>query len=209
MTLKECIRQRSLAASTTTSPHIPYRGSKLTLLLKEAFELASTQPTKTVFVATISPLQIDISASLNTLRYASSLLVIPPKISKSEQLLNAHPDNIFFWSHEQVLQWLQQEIPNFSSEQWKIVVPFESGNSLAKVPELEFIRRIGEASNGKVGEKRARSIYLKFWDLVVESRTRSRVEEKRAWKRHHVAQNRIKDNDYIRIYESMLPNNSL
>ena len=42
MALKECMRNRALSAmNPSKSYHIPYRNSKLTLLLKESFELSS------------------------------------------------------------------------------------------------------------------------------------------------------------------------
>ena len=39
MALKDCIRARSIASNPGTSgvPHIPYRRSKLTLLMKDVF----------------------------------------------------------------------------------------------------------------------------------------------------------------------------
>ena len=59
--LKECIRARAAAAS-----FVPYRKSKLTLLLKACFAEGSA----TCVIATVSPASKDTEHSLNTLRHA-------------------------------------------------------------------------------------------------------------------------------------------
>ena len=69
MCLKDCIRNRARAsADPGTFVHIPYRQSKLSLLLKDAFELESYKPSRTVVIATIAPTIADLSMTLNTLR---------------------------------------------------------------------------------------------------------------------------------------------
>lgn len=64
MALKECIRARSIGAST--GQHV-YRKSKLTLALKNSFALPSA---RTIVIATVSPASKDTEHSLNTLRHA-------------------------------------------------------------------------------------------------------------------------------------------
>lgn len=64
LSLKECIR-----ALGQKSTHVPYRGSKLTLLLKDCFSPDS----KTTMVATVSPGASSTDHSLNTLRYADRI----------------------------------------------------------------------------------------------------------------------------------------
>ena len=61
LALKECIRSLYLEAS-----HLPFRGSKLTQVLKDSFVGTS----RTVMIATISPNSSNVEHSLNTLRYA-------------------------------------------------------------------------------------------------------------------------------------------
>ncbi|KAJ3088554.1 hypothetical protein HK102_008487 [Quaeritorhiza haematococci] len=56
-TLKECVRNRALAAGANgDSPyvHIPYRSSKLTFLLKDVFELTTRKPCRTFVIANVS-----------------------------------------------------------------------------------------------------------------------------------------------------------
>ena len=55
--------------------HVPYRLSKLTLLLKDAFELESRRLCKTVVIANVAPSVVDCAMSLNTLRYVTPLKI--------------------------------------------------------------------------------------------------------------------------------------
>jgi hypothetical protein len=170
MTLKECIRQRTLFNSNT-SVHIPYRGSKLTLALKEAFEISSRQPSHTLVIANVSPLELDLSATVNTLRYASSLLIVPPKVTYTP-----HPDDATYWSHEKVLDWIKIMGGSLIKTPEKLC-PYENGLMFSKIPEAEFVQRCSEASNGKMLSKRATELYLEFWKLVVNERTRKKTVE--------------------------------
>ena len=61
LALKECIR-----ALDQGKKHLPFRGSKLTLVLKESF----SENSKTVMIATVSPGINSCEYTLNTLRYA-------------------------------------------------------------------------------------------------------------------------------------------
>jgi len=64
LALKECIR-----ALGQKSTHVPFRGSKLTLILKDCFSPDS----KTTMVATVSPGASAADHSLNTMRYADRI----------------------------------------------------------------------------------------------------------------------------------------
>lgn len=61
MALKECIRALDLEKK-----HLPFRGSKLTQVLKDSF----TGNSKTTMIANVSPANSCVEHSLNTLRYA-------------------------------------------------------------------------------------------------------------------------------------------
>jgi len=65
LALKECIR-----ALDSNSSHVPYRGSKLTLVLKDSFTRGTS---RTVMVANISPAASSADHTLNTLRYADRI----------------------------------------------------------------------------------------------------------------------------------------
>jgi kinesin family member 2/24 len=62
LALKECIR-----ALDCNSSHIPYRASKLTLVLKDSF---TNKNSRTVMIVNISPAASSADHTLNTLRYA-------------------------------------------------------------------------------------------------------------------------------------------
>jgi kinesin family protein 2/24 len=61
LALKECIRALDLEKK-----HLPFRGSKLTQVLKDSF----TGNSKTTMIANVSPASMCVEHSLNTLRYA-------------------------------------------------------------------------------------------------------------------------------------------
>jgi kinesin family member 2/24 len=68
LALKECIR-----ALYQEHDHTPFRGSKLTQVLKDSF----LGDSKTVMIATVSPNLLNCEHSLNTLRYAYRCVLRP------------------------------------------------------------------------------------------------------------------------------------
>ncbi len=67
LALKECIR-----AMYDKADHVPFRSSKLTLILRDSFINKSNQG-KVVMIACVSPGSSSSDHSLNTLRYADRL----------------------------------------------------------------------------------------------------------------------------------------
>eukprot|EP00439_Symbiodinium_sp_Y106_P011389 s6957_g1.t1 len=67
LALKECIR----AMGDRREAHVPFRASKLTLVLRDAF--ISRGPAKTIMIACISPGMASADHSVNTLRYSDRL----------------------------------------------------------------------------------------------------------------------------------------
>eukprot|EP00931_Biecheleriopsis_adriatica_P024556 TRINITY_DN15267_c0_g1_i1.p1 TRINITY_DN15267_c0_g1~~TRINITY_DN15267_c0_g1_i1.p1 ORF type:complete len:938 (+),score=162.02 TRINITY_DN15267_c0_g1_i1:112-2925(+) len=67
LALKECIR----AMGQAKEAHVPFRASKLTLVLRDAF--VSRCPARTVMIACISPGMSSADHSVNTLRYSDRL----------------------------------------------------------------------------------------------------------------------------------------
>ena len=70
LALKECIRALDQQAS-----HTPFRGSKLTQVLRDSF---IGRKARTVMIATVSPPSKSVENSLNTLRYVCSGCLAPP-----------------------------------------------------------------------------------------------------------------------------------
>lgn len=88
MALKECIRNRVLASVQNRHIHIPFRNSKLTLLLKDSFDMNSFRQSKTVVIANISPSCADQTQTINTLKYASPIKVTLNGMKRS--VINPH-----------------------------------------------------------------------------------------------------------------------
>lgn len=66
LALKECIR-----ALDSGSSHVPFRASKLTMVLRDSF--LNKQSAKIVMIACINPGSSSADHTLNTLRYADRL----------------------------------------------------------------------------------------------------------------------------------------
>lgn len=68
LALKECIR--ALDGNKSGASHVPYRASKLTLILKDCF---TSKLARTAMIATVSPGARSADHTLNTLRYADRI----------------------------------------------------------------------------------------------------------------------------------------
>lgn len=167
MTLKDCIRSRALAATSTQHLHIPYRRSPLTLLLRDCFELAVRRPTKTVMIACVSPLLRDSRHTINTLRYASLLAVTPPA-----KVVAIDPNDPNGYDREQALQFLI-EVSKGAITNPEAILPEGDGRTLVHLPEGEFIRRTLD-THPAIGEKKAKMIYTAVWKRIVDARTKGR-----------------------------------
>lgn len=99
MALKECIRNRALSViNNDMTMHIPYRNSKLTLLLKDSFELFSNKHCKTVIIANVGPSVSDLAMTKNTLRF-----ITPIKIGAKQKTGKTHvddPDSPASWTNQ-------------------------------------------------------------------------------------------------------------
>jgi kinesin family protein 2/24 len=73
LALKECIR-----ALDQSKKHLPFRGSKLTQVLKDSFMGNS----RTTMIANISPASSSCEHTLNTLRYADRVKELKKDVSK-------------------------------------------------------------------------------------------------------------------------------
>ena len=96
MALKDCIRARSDAAASAAiggaaTTHVPYRSSKLTLVLRDAFDINAPRPAKSLVIACVSPVPLDVKHTCNTLKYAELLHVSPPPrdVAKLQRAIDA------------------------------------------------------------------------------------------------------------------------
>lgn len=79
LALKECIRGLDARKNNGVETHIPFRASKLTMVLRDSFVMqqadaeGTADKVRIVMIACISPGSSSADHSLNTLRYASRL----------------------------------------------------------------------------------------------------------------------------------------
>ncbi|CCW68962.1 unnamed protein product [Phytomonas sp. Hart1] len=167
MTLKDCIRSRALASTSSQHLHIPYRRSPLTLLLRDCFEIAVRRPTKTVMIACVSPLLRDSRHTINTLRYASLLAVTPPA-----KVIAIDPNDPNGFDRSQALKFLIQISKGLITIP-EDILPEGDGSTLVHLPEGEFLRRVAE-THPSIPGKKAKMIYTAIWKRIVDARTKGR-----------------------------------
>uniref|UniRef100_A0A7S2AZM4 Kinesin-like protein n=1 Tax=Octactis speculum TaxID=3111310 RepID=A0A7S2AZM4_9STRA len=200
MALKDCIRARTMAsrpgAGAGAEQHVPYRRSKLTLLMKDVFDVGCKRLCSTVVLAACSPLALDVAHSANTLKYASPLRVAVQRAPPNLELDVRDPA---LWDHSQIAAWVHA-----TSESMVDGDAFTAGMTGVQVcalPEVEFYRRtekamtmvatdaadipddaaaspMGDDNNSGAGvscqARVAKAIYTALWTLIVDAKTRRR-----------------------------------
>ncbi|RKO89052.1 P-loop containing nucleoside triphosphate hydrolase protein, partial [Blyttiomyces helicus] len=160
--LKECIRNRVIAGTTGRHVHVPYRTSKLTVLLKAPFQLSSTQQCRTIVIANVSSNIADIKETLNTLRFIAPLKVAPtikpPPPSRND------PGT---WTNADLRKWVATLPPSCRVDA-EFLCPIESGAQLCRLPEGVFLARC--LLTPTMTPKLAKAVYLKLWDLLIAAR---------------------------------------
>jgi kinesin family member 2/24 len=109
--LKDCIRGKAeadaiVASGSKKKPHVPFRQSTLTKVLKHVFNPHGTASCKTVVVACVNPCLLDIAASRNTMRYAEMLRVFVPKAKAAAY----DPEVPMTWSNAQLRAWIENNV---------------------------------------------------------------------------------------------------
>jgi len=181
-TLKDCIRARTMASKPGMggSVHVPYRRSKLTLLMKDVFDAGCTRLCSTVVLATCSPLASDCSHSANTLKYSSPLCDNQGgSASGSGKAIKMQVDTAdpVVWSNAQLLEWVTKMYPSLSDP--SSFVGVLSGVQLCALPEKEYYFRVeqsGIVSSGSAKEL-AKDLYLAIWTLMSDAKTRKRKKD--------------------------------
>lgn len=102
LALKECIRSMDSNAA-----HVPFRGSKLTLVLRDSF--INRKTSKTIMIACVSPGSSSSEHTVNTLRYADRLKERPCFSSKQSKIAQ----NNHFGLNLQNLQEAPLQLNNF------------------------------------------------------------------------------------------------
>jgi kinesin family protein 2/24 len=183
-TLKDCIRARALwsigrGEASQKHVHIPFRTSKLTQVLKSAFDVNNTQTCKTLVIACINPSILDVVHSKNTLRYAEMLKVPVPK-AKPRPYDERIPTT---WENKHVQAWITKNVGydlkfetlqanNMKSGKPPInpllLAPRENGLQFCRLQEDEFVGRV--LLTPGVKPEQAKLLYYKLWALHIDSR---------------------------------------
>lgn len=87
-------------------PHVPFRQSALTKMLKHVFDPASRRACKTVVVACVNPSNVDCPPSRNTLQFAEMLRVMVPAMKQVEY----RPDAPMTWTNIQLKSWIDTNV---------------------------------------------------------------------------------------------------
>ena len=113
--LKNCIRAKAEADTTTTLdreklgqkvPHIPFRQSALTRLLKHVFDLASTRACRTIVIACVNPSLADVGPTKNTLRFAELLRVLVPVTDEG----GTESKSATHWTNTELKEWIKENV---------------------------------------------------------------------------------------------------
>ena len=177
MVLKECIRARTNAGGAgADGNHVPYRRNKLTLLMKDVFEIGCSRMCSTVVIANCSPLASDVGHTKNTVKYAAPLRVaVSASASNSNRQNNKELDvhDPALWSNTQIVSWAKDIIADSGKMDCKLFVNGLSGVQFCALSENEFHDR-AEHQLGETDGAIAKRLYMEMWTLIVDAKTRKR-----------------------------------
>ncbi|KAG8985056.1 hypothetical protein FRB90_004963 [Tulasnella sp. 427] len=108
--LKDCIRARLSSATQ----HIPWRGSKLTMVLRGAFEQSTKRSSKLIVLACVSPSVIDSEDTMGTLKYITPFQLTGNAAVDAATDHTAEGsvlDNTAEWSHEDSVGYIKRQLP--------------------------------------------------------------------------------------------------
>jgi kinesin family protein 2/24 len=84
LALKECIRALD-ARKSGNDTHVPFRASKLTLVLRDSF-VSKSDKSKIIMIACVSPAYSSANHTINTLRYSDRLKEKTKSVSNQPQM---------------------------------------------------------------------------------------------------------------------------
>ena len=164
--LKECIRARTMASEPGMGGiHVPYRRNKLTLLIKDVFEVGCARLCSTVVMTNVSPMASDVAHSSNTLKYSAPLRVA---VGKGREGLQRDQDDPANWSREEAEERIRGKWGGEIEDVGKVVGGL-NGVQLCALPEREYLERGGMEGGKKV--------YLWMWEMITDAKTRRRRDD--------------------------------
>lgn len=116
----------ALSDPTKKSTHVPYRDSKLTRLLQDSLGGNST----TLMIACISPAEVNLTETLNTIKYADRARHIRNKTEKNEAEEWMTSDNLEHLRH--MIQKLKAEVRTLKAQHRNSPSPLSSGSGSPK-----------------------------------------------------------------------------
>lgn len=160
--LKECIRasrDAHLQRAKKGNVHLPYRRSKLTLLLRDAFEVKESSslplPHVCLFIAHLNPLRSSIKHTLNTLDYL--LFMVEKSRAELKAATLSGPEA---WTKTQTVEW----VASLQDGKFQHLAPyFQITGIMLSTEWLGHLERRVCAAGGT--ENDAREIYEAFHDL--------------------------------------------
>ena len=87
LALKECIRALDARKNNNNDGHVPFRASKLTLVLRDSF-VSKSEKSKIVMIACVGPGITSANHTINTLRYSDRLKEKSSQQSNVNSILN-------------------------------------------------------------------------------------------------------------------------
>ncbi|KAH7009979.1 P-loop containing nucleoside triphosphate hydrolase protein [Ilyonectria destructans] len=168
--LKDCIRGKAEAnaalAAGQRKPHVPWRQSSLTKILKHVLDPAAHRPCKTVVIACVNPSLADVGPSRNTLRYAETLRVLLPR----KPPVIDDPKAPVTWTNKKLQEWIQENSGKPSIDP-TILAPTESGTQLLHLPIPDFEARCLDTHG--VGLEQAKAFRGKLWQMHIDSESQA------------------------------------
>ena len=101
--LKECIR-----ALGRPGAHVPFRGSKLTQVLKDSFVGSNC---RTVMIANISPSHRQFEETINTLKYANRAKNLKTQVARNVMSVSAH-----IAEYQRIIMELRNQVSNLKQQ---------------------------------------------------------------------------------------------
>lgn len=187
MSLKECIRARTYASKPGCADiHVPFRRSKLTLLMKDCFDISCARLCNTIVLSHVSPIARDVKHSVDTIKYAAPLRVAIQAVNLELEKDYRDPA---LWNHDEMMTWLQT---HYNMEELKasnvldigsiLLPPNCNGLYICQMPELTLYSMVISAFNNDNNMSNdtsaamliARTIYSSLWMLICDAKTRKR-----------------------------------
>ena len=179
MALKDCIRARTVASAPAAgeAPFVPYRRSKLTLLMKDVFDIGCSRLCSTVVLSCVSPLACDAKHTINTLQYSAPLRVAMRAASATPLELDTRDPA--GWDNTRAKEWLEATATEHGVSTLDAAALLRGGISgleLCRLAEAEIHLRVRAQKLEPAYEaaELASKLHAALWTLICDAKTRRR-----------------------------------